>query len=373
MLSQNLEISQTPLSNTGSKPRNGYAVHVHWLQGMLAFGAIADLHVILGVITRITGDEIPWDDAFPFTCGKRWENSVRSVHGIMLAWNNLKPGQVGEALLSLPGSYFDRLQTLTNAWDVCTFLKECGFRSTRFDANIDDYDRKLKYELVLDAAENSNFAYFRKKPHLHRDLESGGWCFTFGYPSKGQNAPDKQLVIYDKAPESDGEIDAIRIEARYRDERSQEVFERFCSIPVDFTKDSLGIEAYEQMLSSLLASIVCGSISFVDKTSGAWASRCKMLDWWQDFTDSIAFGDAMKIPSNRPEPTCDRRIRWMFKISAAYETLMQILGDDAWKFVQELSDAGKKKMTASHEAFVNVSKREFPKYRMGVYWCNNSR
>ena len=117
------------------------------------------------------------------------------------------------------------LLTADESKDLLSFLREQWFICTRIDVFYDDISRLITPSKIKEIADNGDFTGFRKCKHTSEKRVNGDMLsdiLSFG--TRGQNGSGKFLRIYDKTLESDGEIDAIRYEVEFSQDRAKAVF-----------------------------------------------------------------------------------------------------------------------------------------------------
>lgn len=227
-----------------------------------------------------------------------WKTTYESDDEIV--WEKVAPvgheGAMGTGYLSIPAS---ALAFLKSQHHVFLFLRSlrklADCHCTRFDLAIDDYDKSVSYHQVFNAITRGHYARVKRKPHAI-------WNFGGGFTvSLGSRSSDKYVRFYDKAAETDGEIDAYRWEIEYHGELADYIFQFYCSMPEDPSEFS----AYAPQLSGILSR----AIEFVDKSKGDRLSRWPRLSWWKDFCSRL--GEAIHFRVCRPKPSLERKIRWI--------------------------------------------------------------
>jgi DNA relaxase NicK len=181
-------------------------------------------------------------------------------------------GDQSEFRLSIPGKPISNCG-VQRFWEFATHLRDFGVRISRFDFALDDYDRLLSLEDVVNSCENDNYTGFREYRYFMRKKRGEydvGRTIYLGSPSS-----DKMLRIYDKNVESKGETDCIRYEVQWADEKAARVFHSFCSDTLE--------SGYRAATGHAL-----GVCKFLDREVSENLSRCPLLEWWSQFIERCA-------------------------------------------------------------------------------------
>jgi hypothetical protein len=345
----------TPSSNTGSKCQNsgeqkGIEIGIDWLQFVCP---IADIEVVKKIIDFVSDDfdDVPClNPGIPVVHGKRYENSGYSARGAAYAWNLPEnENEQGQLWVSLPGSVLSN-RNLRHIWRAIRGLKSAySAKATRLDIKIDDFDKSIPKELILAAVEVGNYArfdYFDPREPRVKGV-SKGWCYYFGSPQS-----DKRLRYYDKSAESGGEIDSYRMELQLRGRHSDYVFSQFASIWSD---------SFSEIATQYLGGVVLGAVDFIDRQSGDRLSRCKRLEWWQEFVDKIS--TPIRISLTRPKPALERTLQWIDKqVQTSLSMIRDIMGIDVFRiWLARQIDSGRERYSKKHEALIKVSKGDMQK------------
>jgi hypothetical protein len=173
------------------------------------------------------------------------------------------------------------------------------FKPTRIDIALDDYWKSITCEQMSNAIDAKNVAKFNPdKANVTRNFGAGGFTLNMGSPTS-----DRRTVFYNKAAESEGELDCHRLEARFRNDLAMSVFKDWVSIEP---------ENYEALSASYLAATAVGAIDFPDRASNPDeknVSRLPKLDWWQAFLDRV--GEVVVHSRPRVVRSLERTLTWI--------------------------------------------------------------
>ncbi|MEL7510361.1 MAG: replication initiation factor domain-containing protein [Cyanobacteria bacterium J06554_1] len=193
-------------------------------------------------------------------------------------------------LIDIPGKSLARISTQAQA-DFFLELVYLEFNCTRIDIKADDYSKTITPFLAMRASQAGNKTGFRRFSY-HQDDRGAG---TFYAGLRGRNGGGKFIRIYDKHIESDGEIDAVRIELEASSTKAVDIF-------CDLTTVSIS------HWPNLIRGIFKAALSFKDRQQQKKACRAPMLSWWGWFVDgSVVFSFSSVVK----ECVFEKTKRWM--------------------------------------------------------------
>jgi hypothetical protein len=224
-----------------------------------------------------------------------YQNSLGWEPGAVLAWSEGRP----ECWLSMNGDSCD----LVPVSDKLQFFRDLHCLSancTRLDAAIDVARSLLGMELVHQAALGNQVVGFRRyEPHRPlKSMASGeleGDQANFG--RRGRDGSGRYVRIYDKGLESEGKIDAIRVEVELSGDHAKNWFK--------ILTESEDADHFQRQIGR----IVVGSILFADKSGcHGHADRFKPLPWWKSIAELVGTA-SLKV--ERVAPTLEKSIAWV--------------------------------------------------------------
>jgi hypothetical protein len=341
----NSSLVETPSSNTGLKCQDStLVVSPDYLQFVVKLPSVLDFMDLCSSLEAFFDDSFTWALDSPSVHGRRFESSGRSVRGIMACFNPpTDQKNFCDCWVSLPGSVVSHVPA-SDFYDLCRSLAAFDhFAVTRFDVALDDYDKSIELEQVLEAAEAGNFAgsrYCDPRIPLKRGTLPGslGWCVYFGSPQS-----DKRLRFYNKAAESNGELDCYRWEVQFRAKHANEAFKTYIETESD---------------PMILAGLVTGCVSFVDRESGDRLSRQSFLPWWSEFLDKV--GGFIKIRLPRFVPTIQRSKQWINRqVSTTLAAIRQVYGAYFKEWLDQQLHEGEMKLKDRHNNMIKVAKHDW--------------
>lgn len=303
-----------PESNTGAKlPPNStqtrFVAGIDWLSGTIHESRVDELkRVITGVFRDVFIPDLLGSCGF-------YQRSWRSARGIVIGIEPYEaPGQNRQdAYLSIPAALIRSL-SLDDFYFVCRRLKDdFKFRCSRIDFCLDDYSKKITPQRAYAAYKKGQVSGFERRRFIEGGSapgQSSGSTLELG--RRGKNGSGKFLRMYEKWLESDGKIDAARIELELSQKRARKAFDDFCLYPVE-------------EISDFISKVISGAVDFVQRSSEGRLRNSKRVKWWSEFADD--FGSiAYSIPVNQ---TClEKKVAWFKKqVAPTFAQILNAIGD----------------------------------------------
>lgn len=313
--------------------KKGYELSVDWLTLVFPVTGLGEAFSVIQLIKSTFHEEIDFSPHHRICkFGREYRgSSTASLRGTMLLFNPSSVGRQGELRAYIPGKAL-ATASMNAIRDFCQISREMySATCARIDVAIDDYSKVLDLGDVKQAQDNGDFAYVETIGY-HESGERGkkdkGRTITFG--SRQSQAYQR---FYDKSVESNGEIDAIRLEVEFKDDKAQALFEAWCFHA--FTED-------EQECAKTLAGAALGAVRFCDRSSGDKnLDRCNDLPWYEKLCDSVVSGFRLRV--RKKERILDDSMSWVQR--AVMPTLSMIrlyMGDDS--FLQWIYDGTEEKI-----------------------------
>lgn len=345
-----MQLMITPPANRGLNSQNvqtdtksscnRFTVGNDWIQGTLPIMSDEDVLTFVDFLERSVKDEMVLSPGTRCKHGKVWENEGTGAEGALIAWTlPERPGEVGSLWLSLSARIVERIGDVKQQ---CRFirilLEEYSVNFTRLDVAIDDYEKELKFQTIVDTLKAKNYSGFQNWNVIEN--RDGGWTINLG-----SRQSESITRIYNKTVESKGEIDAIRWEREFKGAKAQELAKQIASL--DFSMP-------DGWFGSQLARFALGGINFLIK-SDVNLNRCKTVDWFESFLSS--FLSPIKLRVQRIKPTIDRTVEWLKRsVSASLKLICSIKNDN---FIDDLLKLGESKLGTRHYALMKTSKMQF--------------
>lgn len=238
--------------------------------------------------------------------------------GVTFGNSSFDNNYVCNARLTLPGEFLANRKE----WHVKRVMRrlynDFGARCTRIDLAVDDYNRQLSHQTIVDATKNKEGIGF----NCGKTIDSYGTNNDGITVYCGSRRSPKFARFYQK----DG---FDRFEIEYKQHYASSVF-------VDYLADTTPDSSY------LLSSILRSSISFAYKPD-CNLSRSVEREWWVNFRDRIT-GQFRKVAVSKPRPSLDRTLKWIHRsVSKSLLLMRQALGEFAmgkllqlWEFEARL-------------------------------------
>lgn len=237
-------------------------------------------------------DTLAWQERPRMDKHTYWENWGASTSGITVHYNTPleERGIKGEAMIDIPGGAIDRVHQNRFLW-VCRQLKlEYSARCLRFDFGLHDWHKQLNLDLLDEAADNGNYLRFHYtyQPKVKRRGKRDGHTVMFG---------SRQSAIcirgYDNELATKGKEKGNKFEAEYKREVAEEFFNKLVETYETAKHHRNAAELTYAMFCPKLFDNSFGLVLVDRKRDDSGdrdnrnASRCDVLNWWQEFTDKV--------------------------------------------------------------------------------------
>lgn len=315
-----------PVSNTGSDAPSSFpssvvsGIHFH-IDGLVLLWDKCNFD-IFSPLSSLLGVRFDFTKSIPRTIGILWEKSYKCPSGSLYLETTIETGV--RCRLALSGKACSR----ANPELLLHFVRILNsqipdLRCSRIDLALDDFDKSLPYELLLQAIKDKNYTGFKSKKHIGDFELDGAWTIYLG-----SRESEQFTRIYNKSIESKGLIDSYRWESELKDKKSQYVFNLLCQ--------AVTVEA----ASRVVQEHIFGSVDFIDRNQKNLC-RCKRLGWWESWLKLV--GQApKKISVPRPPTSVENKVAWMLRQVAKSLSIINIaFGSDEFSiFLEGLIQSG---------------------------------
>ena len=197
---------------------------------------------------------------------------------------------------------------------------------TRLDIAMDIFENKTLLNSIVEAYNSNNYRSKAKSSNIIISKGSNGRIGTTINFGSRQSAV--LIRIYDKAAESDMEVNWVRIEIECKDKKyNKKIINNI---------NNLGLAAtYKAIINNYLAFL---------EYRDANISRSKTTKWWNKIIDSI---DKIKLYEAPGARTLDEVKKWLIsQTSASFATVLQ--SEQSKDFINEMITEGTRKMKNKH-------------------------
>lgn len=263
---------------------------IDWLQGIFSSG----LEEIVNEFSELFSTSFTLVDE-SFTSGQRYERYHVSTCGIKILHSDK-----ARHLVIIPGKPLATLNFVSYC-RLLFFLSYHDFQCTRIDCTVDDFLKLVRprdiYERVAIPHNYKGLRSYDFRTHFtgKSGSEAGDTLYL------GSSSGNKRMTIYDKFIESEGEINSVRYESRFRDEAGHIVFIEIINYLASDESDSQGF-------SQCLSSLCFGICDFIDRSANPCVSRCPRLRIYQILIDICGY---CRLPYPKKVDDIKRKVNWM--------------------------------------------------------------
>ena len=148
--------------------------------------------------------------------------------------------------------------------------------------------------------------------------------------------------------ESNGEIDANRLEVELKDFKARQLWD----VMMQISDDASAVSLYGE----LLREVVIGGIDFRDLSANSNTSRCPRLDWWQCFIDYVNSSGGIRLGTSKRESSLRKTVTWIkTQVETSLAMLRDVLGAEQFHgFVRDAIDSGRLRYDRHHLAMLQL-------------------
>jgi DNA relaxase NicK len=335
----------TPVSNTGVKWTKDeikpvFEVGIDWIAGTTNESRSTELMAELGQF--FTDEFVDQERGVGF-----YQESYKSTLGILVG---LKPHGTDrdDCYFSIPGSVVGAIAHERIHELVRLLIYKYDFHFSRMDLKLDDYSKtitpELAYAAIRDNENGESVSGFRAYQWIESNHKKGIVGNTLNLGRLGNKGSGKYLVIYNKAIESNGEIDATRMELRLSGDTVKSAATLFAAVPVED-------------IGKYIFDIITSSVDFINRDESKRLDRAVRLNWWAIIADGR---EKIKLSGIHIKSTLDGAKRWVHnQVAPILATIVNAFANEQdwndwfWDVVMN----GEKRMQERHHALVNVDKK----------------
>lgn len=339
-----------PDGNTGLVLQ-GWDIKCDWLNLTCRFPTEESVKECFAEIAYSFGEEfgLVWTPEKGLNKGKYYAHTAHTVHGTKFAWNRCVDGMY-EVWVSIPGRVLSRVPSIIQLRIFKMLRSRYGFSPTRFDIALDDYEKMIPKEMVLEALDEGNFVGFRSYS-LHENGLKGrgrkdGWTVNFG-----SRQSDKYYRYYDKSSQSNGEIDSYRWEVELKDYKAKQVWDLLAHVS----------DGEVDLFESILLEVIIGGIDFKDLKADSNQTRCPRLDWWEFYIERLKSPGGIKLGSRRCKSSLEKTVTWVkHQVETSLAMLRDVLGSQKFHaFMSDCIDSGRMRYGKQHEAILRLHRNGY--------------
>jgi hypothetical protein len=305
---------KTPDGNTGSIDHGrspSPVLQMAHCDYIVFTGSSENLPEIIDLIWATFGITVDLTTGRPGTKGKYYDCNVTCPLGLALSIAHGTGIIAGTMRLSIPGKAL-AIPRRKKLFEFFKCIYDFHLRCTRIDWTLDDYERIIPMESFQDWGKSEEFFgasshtyYYSKKKHSERLAET---CYFGSFQS------DKVVRIYDKNVESEGKINAIRVEFQFRNSQADFLFSKYMKL-------SEPLPAAQSVTNWCLS-----RFGFIDLTSTR-KCRCKVKEEWRLFVEKFGEKLAESIPPKTN--TIEKKMRWIAsQVAPTIAVVSAVLGND---------------------------------------------
>lgn len=332
-----------PYSNTGAAvSSHPYSVSIGWITFSCVVADSADLYSAMACVRSVYEKNLLDEFSSSNLSFRGYKCSESSYLGATLAYT---PGRT-DFCLTLPQSLCDQVTTQYLLWLIAEMLS-AGCRVTRLDLTIDDYLRELSiddiYQACVDGHLVSRTAELdSSKPTNVKTGEIREHKLTIG-----RRVSEFFLRIYDKAIESKGKINSIRVEQELKGSLAQRVAKLLIDSAFSGQDSQISFSNFSfTKFCDTVITVLVTKVDFRHKDSNNNITRRKRLEFWDNFVLGVA---KTKLEVLRKVNKIEKVIDWVAdSVSASLATLQAYFGSGFRAYLKGVLDIGQAKMRNRH-------------------------
>lgn len=331
-------------------------VGVHWLRISFDY---KDLEKVKGWVNQFYGEND--SDGYGL-----WSYDSRIIWSVGTSLNydadkeRCQRVHKGRITLDVPGRACDEL----TAPDLLLFIEglySFGGKCTRIDVFFDDYNRIVEVTELSKLARRGDFTNFiswhiresgyRADGKRGKRGESGkrikrkaGLSYSeVSFGSRGSTGSGTYMRIYDKWLESDGEMNCIRYEDEFSQDKAHKVFKQLAAC-----RGSLNAFA------TICGAIIAGNISFVRRTGEKNIGRLDVYEFWEEIKEIL--GGELSVRIKKKVNTLTGIVSWTERqVAPSLACIRKVFVSDQkfFSWIMDLVDDGKSRMNANQRNIAN--------------------
>jgi hypothetical protein len=313
-----------PLTNRGVEITGG----IDWVS---CTGQGESPELVIEEFKRVVGMVWPtmeWEDR-PFGRNGYLKSAVGSLEGVQVHWSPARR----DAYLEVKGGALGTLSA-SEQLTMVMVLRSKGVHFTRVDGCIDDYSKSVRPSDLVAAFERGELVTRSQRKLFHRGLDGSGDTLAIGSRSS-----ERFCRVYDKDVQSDGRVDAVRVEVQLRDGAAADFVRRLSEPDAD--------------LAGVVLCEIVSMMDFREVGSDSNVSRRLRCAWWDAFVNGAR---RVATPSLGLLPlSLERSSKWLKQCAPAVAMVFQGAMDGDLGQLVALLQVGRARMGPRHRMALHLA------------------
>lgn len=338
----------SPLRNTGLKLQNGGTLEISLDYAALT-GKLSTIEQVRSEVKKLASvflehDAVVFSEDQGITIGRYYQHTARTPNGLLVSYTPVviaSGKKCYDVRFAIPSKVLKRIH-FRFTYVQLKRLKNLGFKPTRLDIAIDDYDKRIHPDLIRSAIRDKNLVRIRKSETIINDAEP-----TVGFTIYlGSRQSNVFFRYYDKFTQSGGKLDCWRLEGEFKDEYAESWWQAL------FTYDRYD----EKWCKSLLLESLIGSIDFRDRSQDENVTRCPRLSWWECFIEDCGSSGGVRFTMPRQESTLQSKADWVGRqVETTLALFHAALGESGFlDYVAMWVASGQRRFNNMHRAILKL-------------------
>lgn len=339
-----LQSREAPVGNTAQPTKNLPALAapvdclIDWIQGLLSL-PVAKVPEVLILFSSLFREEGTLIDCIGKSFGAtKLPHGSKTLNGQRFAWSDTDDHDMVNLWFSIPGRVTSRVEPLTLVKGVSSILAPYQFKISRIDCALDDFSKTLNAAYIDEMQAQKRFVGNPTITPIGY-ADQPGWTRYIG-----SRRSFVYVRLYDKFHQSNGLIDANRLEAEFKGRVANEHWQNLQALAFD----SKTIAAY-------IVESVTGSFRIVDD-SNSQKYLCGVEPTFKKFLDHCSSEGGFRVPQPRRESSLSKTMQWLERsVKSSLATVKKTLGNDRFKnYLDRLLKDGATAMNKTQENIVNL-------------------
>lgn len=305
----------TTLPTKKNKPLSSpVACSIDYLQGLVSLPK-ADIPELLTLFSSLFREEGTLVDCIGKSFGStKFPHGATTLNKQRFAWSDTDEHGNVKLWFSIPGRATSRVDSLTLVKGVNSILTPYQFKISRIDCALDDFSKTLDAAYIDEMHSKQRFIGNPKITPIGY-ANQPGWTRYIG-----SRRSMVFIRLYDKFTESNGLIDANRLETEFKGRVAHEHWENLNSLSFD-----------NQTIAAYIVEAVTGSFRIVDD-SNEQKYLCNVEPTLQKFLNHCCSKGGFRVPQPRRESSLEQSMHWLERsVKSTLATVKQALGKNRFR------------------------------------------